>query len=76
MLNTDNAVFHTCSGCKEDVLVPTMDEFEAFPICPHHDEDPLCKEGFSHIEKPASMKEDFAQWDSKVGEDNGSSGEE
>jgi hypothetical protein len=75
MLNTDNAVFHTCSGCKEDVLVPTMKEFEAFPICPNHESDPLCAEGFSHIEKPASMQ-DFAEWDDKDGDENGASGEE
>jgi len=75
MLNTDNAVFHTCSGCKEDVLVPTMREFEAFPICPKHEEDPLCAEGFSHVEKPASLQ-NHDEWDTGVGEANVSSEQE
>jgi len=72
MLNTDNAIFHTCSGCNEDVLVPTMKEFEAFPICPKHEESELCKQGFSHLEVPSSLK-DFDEWDSAGGAVNGSS---
>ena len=75
MLNTDNAVFHTCSGCNEDVLVPTMDEFEAFPICPKHEEDPACADGFAHLEKPAFVQQSIDEWDNG-GTDDGNTSEE